>query len=383
MRLQIAVAEGRKFETTVLGRRVVFILITALMFALLACSKPQPKPATTASSNNPVATGQSAQQVSADLKAGPGASANAAASSASVTKVLMHNVILVERPGLQLRVRWLRGEMRPTKPNGVPSFDEPASFVLNIQSGIIATSLSDISGILNSGLLKGSPLEKVSLTAEGEQLKMTGTLHKGVPLPIEMVSTVSASPDGLVRLHMVKLRVLKLPVKGLVHALHINVGDLMGSQSSTSVKISGDDIYIDPEQMLPAPAVRGKLTDAHIGSKTGDLVSVFGDGRPEANEVKQWRNFIRMYGGTVNMGKLTMAQSDIFLIDASNDEWFSFDLARYQEQLVNGRIQMTPEAGLRIFMPDIDKVPATEANRRINVEWMKNRNLPPPPGVTQ
>jgi hypothetical protein len=295
----------------------------------------------------------------------------------------MHNVILNERPGLQLRVRWLRGQMHPVHTGVIPSFDDPTSFVLNIQSGIIATSLSDISGILNGSLLKGSPLENVTLVPQGQQLKLKGTLHKGVPLPIEMLGDIAAARDGRIRLHIVKLRALKLPVTRLVKSFHVDVADLIGGQRSSSIEVSGDDIYVDALKILPAPAIRGKLTGAHIGSRTGELVAVFGDGRPEANEVQQWRNFIRLEGGSINLGKLTMAQADIFLIDASADDWFSFDLTHYQEQLVNGRIQMTPQAGLRIFMPDIEKVPHTEANRRINLEWMKDRNVPPPPGVAQ
>jgi hypothetical protein len=42
---------------------------------------------------------------------------------------------------------------------------------------------------------------------------------------------------------------------------------------------------------------------------------------------------------------------------------------------------MTPQAGLQIFMPDIDKVPKTKANQDISLEWAKNRTLPPPPDV--
>lgn len=354
------------------------IFVPLLALSLLAfCSKPPNPPSTSspASSVNSAESPSSAAPVHAISS-----NANPAQSE---TNVVMHNVILNERPGLQLRVRWLRGEMHPTRTGVVPSFDEPNSFILNIQSGIIATSLSDISGILNQGLMKGSPLGNVSLAADGQQLKLKGTLHKGVPLPIEMVSDVSAALDGRIHLHMVKLRVLKLPVKALVQSLHINVADLIGAQKAGNVQVSGDEIYIAAEQILPAPAIRGTLTDAHIGTKTGDLVAVFGDGRPEANQVKQWRNFVRLEGGTVNLGKLTMSQADIFLIDASEDEWFSFDLTRYQEQLVNGRIQMTPQAGLRIFMPDIEKVPRTEANRRIMEEWMKDRNLPPPSGLIQ
>ncbi len=291
----------------------------------------------------------------------------------------MHNVILNERPGFQLRVRWLRGQMRPTRPNVIPSFDEPNSFVLNIQDGVVATKLDEISAVMNGGLLKATPLEKVSLAAQGKQLRMNGTLRKGLPLPIEMISDIGAAPDGRIRLHVVKMRLLKLPVTGLLQSFHLRVGDLMGAKGAEGVEVKDDDIYINPERILPAPAIHGKLTDAHIGSKSGDLITVFGEeARPEVQKVREWRNFIRLSGGTIIFGKLTMHHTDLFLIDTADDEWFTFDLMRYQEQLVNGRIQMTPEAGLRVFMPDIEKIPPTAANRAINIEWMKNRNIPPP-----
>ena len=295
------------------------------------------------------------------------------------TSMLMHNVILTEKPGFALRVRWLRGSMHPTRSGVIPSFDEPSSFAVDIDAGVVATTLDEISGLLNDGMLAGSPLEKVSLSAQGQQLKLNGTLHKGVSLPIEMISDVSASPDGRIQLHAVKLRVLKVPVKGLLHSFHIKVSDLVNPKGAAGLQIVGDDIYLNIEQVLPPPSIRGKLTDAHIGHESGDLITVFGNARPEVARSRQWKNFISMSGGTVNFGKLTMMHTDLVLIDSSQDEWFKFDLPNYQEQLVNGHIQMTPQAGLRVYMPDIDKVPRTAQNRSITPEWRNNRNVTPPP----
>jgi len=355
-------------------------VLPALLLGLLlsSCTKPrQPAEAAAASSAAPGAAEGSVSSAS------PLQSARPAAPAGAETNVQMHNVILYERPGFQLRVRWLRGQMHPTHLGVIPSFDEPDSFVLDIQDGVIATSLAQISAMLNGGLLKDTPLENISLADQNNQLKLNGTLHKGIPLPIEMISEVSAAPDGRICLHVVKMRILKLPVIGLLQSFHAKVGDLVGAKGAEGVQVTNDDIYIDPERILPAPAIHGKLTHAHIGRKSGDLITVFGEARPEVNRVRQWRNFIRLWGGTLNFGKLTMHHTDLMLIDASDDEWFNFDLTRYQEQLVNGRIQMTPEAGLRIFMPDIEKIPRTAANRLINPEWMKNRNLPPPADVTR
>jgi hypothetical protein len=49
---------------------------------------------------------------------------------------------------------------------------------------------------------------------------------------------------------------------------------------------------------------------------------------------------------------------------------------------VNGYIRMTPQAGLQIFMPDLSLVLNNKANKNISIEWMKNRNIPPPPDVS-
>jgi hypothetical protein len=341
--------------------------------ALPACSRPQ-APVT----NN--------LQTPAHPESAVEAAANPPSSSetpaALKTKVLMHNVMLTEKPGFHLRVRWLRGEMQPTHRGEIASFDDPNSFTVNVEAGVIASSFSEISGLLNGGLLSGMPLQNVALAPAGQQIKLTGTLHKGVSMPVELTGDIGVAPDGRIRLHVVKIRVLKLPVKGLLHAFHVNLVDVVGTNHGRAVEVAGDDLYLDAAQIVPAPALRGRLMDAHVGKKSGDLITVFGAPRPEVMEVKQWRNFIRLYGGTLSFGKLTMHHTDLFLIDASADEWFNFDLTRYQEQLVNGRIQMTPQAGLRVFMPDIQNIPTTAANRAINLQWMKNRNIAPPVAVT-
>jgi len=350
-----------------------FALICAAL--LTACgSKPQP-----AASSQP----KPGPQTTAVSLPPPGADPvpPTSATNARVTQIYMHNVMLNENAGLKLRVRWLRGKMLPSNPGVVPSFDQPSSFMLDIEAGVVGISFDDLNHALNSGMLKGSPLENVTVSPVGrQQIKMTGTLHKAFPLPIEMTSDLAAAPDGRILMHVRKMRVLKLPIKGLLDALHITAGDLVDPKGAAGVEVSRDDIYFDPEQILPPPRKRGKLTDVHIG-KLGDIVEVYGQARPEVQQVRQWRNFIELQGGSLEFGKLTMQHVDLVMIDVSDDDWFKFDLPHYQEQLVYGYTRMTPQAGLRIFMPDVDRIPRNRDNRNIGMQWMRNRNLPPPPGL--
>jgi hypothetical protein len=84
-----------------------------------------------------------------------------------------------------------------------------------------------------------------------------------------------------------------------------------------------------------------------------DIEVIYGNAGDDETRLAQWHNFLRLSGGTLDFGKLTMRHVDLTMIDASQDPWFDLDLVNYQAQLVNGYARMTAQAGLEIFMPDL------------------------------
>jgi hypothetical protein len=296
------------------------------------------------------------------------------------TRIYAHNLMLRKGPDFRIYVRWLNGEMRRTRKNVNPSFDDPESFVLEVQRGIIHANIGDISHYLNIGAIAGSPLTNISLTGSGNQISVHGTIHKlGIPLPVGLDGTLSPAPDGRIHLHVDRLSVLKLPVKGLLGNFHVSTADLMGKTSVAGVEASQNDLYFDTQKLLPAPHIHGSLTRVRVMNP--DIEVMYGDAQNDAARTEQWHNFLALKGGTVDFGKLTMHNVDLIMIDASKDAWFDLDLVNYQAQLVNGYTRMTPQAGLEIFMPDLDELSPQHAPQSISKEWLKNRNLPPPPDV--
>jgi hypothetical protein len=295
------------------------------------------------------------------------------------TRVYAHNLMLRKGPNFRIYVRWLRGEVTRTGRGTNPSFDDPESFFLNVKTGVIRANIGDIGGFLNAGGIARSPLKNIKLAADGDQVKLNGTLHKIVPLPIEMTGTVAAATGNRIRLHVTKLNVLKIPFKGLLGVFHVDVSDLFQPRGIPGIEVSGNDILFDTQTLLPAPHIRGELTKVRVVSP--DIEEVYGNAEKDVSRVEQWRNFLRLREGTLDFGKLTMRHVDLIMIDVSNDAWFDLDLAHYQEQLVNGYTRMTPQAGLQIFMPDLDNIPHTKENQNVGIEWLKNRNAPVPPEV--
>jgi hypothetical protein len=253
-----------------------------------------------------------------------------------------------------------------------PSFDDPESFVLQIQKGVIHVNIGDIANFLNTSSPPTAPLEDVSIQPDGDQLKIHGTLHKIVPLPIELVGTLSPNPDGFVRFHVTKLDVLKIPLKGLLGNFHIKLSDLVSTTSVPGIQIADNDIIFDTQKVLPPPHIHGQLTSVRVS--VPDLEVIYGNAPNDEARLAQWHNFLRLSGGTLDFGKLTMHNVDLTLIDASNDPWFDLDLVNYQAQLVNGYTRMTPQAGLEIYMPDVDEQAPKNAGQSITLEWLKDRN---------
>jgi hypothetical protein len=197
-------------------------------------------------------------------------------------------------------------------------------------------------------------------------------------MPIELLGTVSAAPDSRIQVHVTNLSVLKIPLKGLLGGLHISVADLFNPKGVPGVAVSGNDIFFDTLTLLPPPHIRGQLSKVRV--VTPDIEEVYGNAEEDVTRVEQWRNFLRLKDGTIDFGKLTMHHVDLTMVDLSNDPWFDLDLNNYQNQLVNGYTRMTPEAGLQIFMPDLDDLPKN-GSQNISMEWLKHRNLPPPADV--
>jgi hypothetical protein len=296
------------------------------------------------------------------------------------TRIYAHNLMLRKGPNFRIYVRWLNGEMVRTNKNANPSFDDPESFVLEVQRGIIHANIGDISNYLNSGAVAGSPLSNISLTGNGHQVSVHGTIHKlHIPLPIGLDGTISPAPGGRIHLHVDKLSVLKLPVKGLLGDFHVSIADLMGKTAVAGIDASENDLYFDTQKLLPAPHIHGILTRVQV--KNPDIEVMYGDAQNDATRTEEWHNFLALKGGSVDFGKLTMHNVDLIMIDASKDAWFDLDLVNYQAQVVNGYTRVTPQAGLEIFMPDLDDLPPQHTPQSISKEWLKNRNLPPPPDI--
>ena len=308
-----------------------------------------------------------------------GTSGPASASASAPTAIYAHNLMLRKgSTGFRVYVRWLRGQMARTSRNVNPSFDEPDSFVLDVKTGVVHTNVGDLANFLNDSVTN-SPLKNIKLTGDGDQLKVSGTFRK--ILPIEAIATIGVAPDNRIQMHVTKINVLKLPFQETAGRIERD-GCQPVSSERYSRRGSERQRCVSGYREGGAAAAHSRATDQHSHHQSRHSADLW---QRAARRNRAWRNgeiFCNCRAERSISGKLTMRHVDLIMVDLSNNAWFDLDLTNYQDQLVNGYTRMTPEAGLQIFMPSLDQIPAEKKNHSISMEWLKHRNLPPPSDIT-
>jgi hypothetical protein len=281
----------------------------------------------------------------------------------------MHDVRLHLDEGIVLDVSRLRGEMRPLNAGQAPVFDDPRSYAIRVASAEMTMAMPSLTSLLNDHVFAGdhAPLSDISVRVEDGRLKQKGTLHKGLPVPFSLDGTVSAAPDGRLRLHAKSKRVFGIPATTLMDIFGLTLDDVVTIENQRGVEIAGDDVLIDPGRVLPPPLIQGRLTSAGLVSGRLSLTmssSSSKGSKPDASIApadSRAKHYVYFAGNDIRFGKLLMTNADLQLIDADERDPFDFFPAKYRSQLVAGYSKTTPSGGLRTYMPDYDDVtPATD-----------------------
>jgi hypothetical protein len=268
-------------------------------------------------------------------------------------EVEMHNVDLHVTPDITLHVRHLRGRFVPTGRAEIPYLDDKHSYLVAIDSGEIALGMASLNALMTRTLGQGrSNVDNMRVSADAEHgLRQQGVLTKGVPLPFDVKASVEATPDGRIRVHAAKVRGFGLPVTPVMKVFGIQMDNLLKVKPGHGITVEGNDLILDPQQLVPPPLIRGKISAVRVTDI--EMVQVFGGGeRVRMSPPAISQNYIYWRGHKLQFGKLTMTETDLELVDEDPSDPFDFSVDNWNEQLVAGYSKNTPNGGLKSHIPD-------------------------------
>jgi hypothetical protein len=286
----------------------------------------------------------------------------------TLTRVVMRNVSFRVDQTIRLRIHRLRGTMHDLTGRHVVVLDDKRTLLLRIDSGEIGLTANDLSDLLNRYVFgyPGSPLRDLSIRLADGHVVQRGILHKVVDIPFEMTGELSVTPEGLIRIHPIEMKICTIPGKGLMRALGVELADLIDLSGARGASIEGNDLFLDPVEILPPPRIAGRLTAIRVEPE--ELVQEFGsaDDRDTAPLVlpAPADNFIYFRGGSIRFGKLYMVESELEAVDATPADPFDFYLDRYHAQLVAGYHWTLPDYGLVAQMPDYEDLGVATSEAR-------------------
>jgi hypothetical protein len=270
----------------------------------------------------------------------------------------MKGVDLRIDPAIVMEVRQLHGALVPTQEGKPPWFDDPNSFFVEVDAGEIAVTPASLSALMNEHVFNypGAPIKDVKIEIVNGRLRQEATLARKIPIRATIEGDVSATPEGKIRLHPTSIKAGKLPVKGLLDLFGVELDELIKTRESRGVSVVKDDLFLDPEKLLPSPKLQGKVTAVRL--ERDRIVQVFGNGKKGESlhpPIAKAAHYMFFRGGELSFGKLTMHGAELQIIDKDPKDPFHFFLSQYLKQLVAGTSHTLPDKGLVVYMPDFEQ----------------------------
>ena len=141
--------------------------------------------------------------------------------------------------------------------------------------------------------------------------------------------------------------------------LGLEMADLIDTKKIHGIRSDGNDLILNTEKVLPRTAIKERFPAAGEGDNIVETI-----GTPDNVKPAMKGNYMSYRGGgSLGFGKLTMADTDLVLIDMDARDPFDFYFQRYKEQLTAGYSKTTNNFGLRVYMRDFNKL-KVEAHAR-------------------
>jgi hypothetical protein len=270
-------------------------------------------------------------------------------------KTEIRNVMFHLTDRAAAHVETLSGEMWPTGKNDMPIFDDKLSFEVRVAGGRISITPQAMAELLNAHVFakNDSPFKDISISIDKDRLRIKGKLHTKGDIPFETTATLSAAPDGRIRVTAEKLKALHVPMKGMMDKLGIDLAQLVSTSKIPGMVTDKNDLLMDLGVLLPPPHIKGRVSRVLV--ENNSIVTLFGEAAATAaaNDAASYMSF---QGNRLRLGKLTMDNADLTVLNLDSGDPIDWSQDHYREQLVAGYSQMTATFGLRTYVKDFAKL---------------------------
>jgi hypothetical protein len=276
-------------------------------------------------------------------------------------RIWAHNVSLYFDDDVVLRLKGFVADLQvldPTTPF-IPELKD--SYVINIREGQIRLSAASLEALMGRYMLPaaGSPLKDARLSISGERMILRAKVRKfGLDVPITMESEVSVGPEGMIELLPQRLAVSEVGIGGVIRLFNLDLDRLLELPPDAPLRVSGNQITIDPAGIFPSPKASGRPTAVRI--ERGELVLAYTSPSPAEGAPlldPHAPNYMVCMGHDLLVGKMMMHDAHFQIVNQDPASHLDFSLDHYRSQLAAGSSSLHAGDQLLVRLPNLK--PAT------------------------
>jgi len=302
-------------------------------------------------------------------------------SGAESVSIYIENVNFDVVENIGFYVEKLSATLEPKVAGQPVVFDDVESFIINVHSGTVVLSPQVITDLFNDHILDywPRPLDDLTITTKDGYLTVEGGLKlwswfPGIYLPAVLGGDIILSNDNKLVYEIDDVRVLGIPLYGLLSAIFIDL-DLLLSIDREGAQLVDSVLVLDHRAVFPPPALAGNLASASLDSD--GLRLVFAD-----NESAQFNkphvnsdSYLWMQSGDPRLFDIVVVNGGVQVVSDDTSKPLRFNLYDYRKQVAAGTLTMAMNGDIIATIPSADG-PDYQASSRSGSPPMSNDPAP-------
>lgn len=147
----------------------------------------------------------------------------------------------------------------------VPSSESMPTCMVKInevEHGQVFASMGALTKVFNTEVSKGQKhtITGIHVRADGRNIAISGTAHKGVPIPFTIKGPIEVVNGELLSLRAMKIDAAGVPIKWLLNAVGLELGNMVGA-GSKGVTVQGDLLLFQLDKLAH---MKGHISSARV-----------------------------------------------------------------------------------------------------------------------
>ncbi|MBL4744433.1 MAG: hypothetical protein JKX87_07390 [Cycloclasticus sp.] len=278
-------------------------------------------------------------------------------SGADNVSMKLHNVNFDVVENIGFYIGDLNVTLEPKVAGNPVVFDDVESFIINVHSGTVVLSPQVITDLFNDHILDywPRPLDDLTITTKDNYLEVEGGLKlwswfPGIYLPANLGGNIVLSADNKLVYEIDDVRVLGIPLYGLLSAIFIDL-DLLLSIDREGAELVDSVLVLDHRAVFPPPALAGNLVSASLDSDGLRLVFADNEAAEFSKPPVASDSYIWAQSGDPRLFGIVVVNGTVQIVAEDTSKPLRFNLYGYRKQVAAGTLKMAMNGDIIATIP--------------------------------